>query len=217
MTIETLSNLHGSNIILHIIAGSLALTVGIIILLTNKGGRFHRNTGKIFLILLAMVIFTGLTGVFIFKRNSFLLVITVLSGYLGYSGYRTLKTKSNQPKIIDIGIALLSILSVCYFLYYFKSIGMIWAPSIIYSTLGYLIAVVTYDLGRYFIPVAVYGNLWLYEHIIKMISAFSGLLSAFTGTVFPQYQPYSQFLPSVFGALIAIGFMTAAYRKQEVL
>lgn len=217
MTIEMLSNLHHSNIILHITAGSIALITGILILLTNKGGRFHRNTGKIFLILLAIVIFTGLIGVFVFKRNSFLLVITVLSGYLGYSGYRTLKTRSNQPKTTDIGIALLSVLSVCYFLYYFKSIGMIWAPSIIYSTLGYLIAVVTYDLGRYFIPVAVYANLWLYEHILKMVSAFSGLLSAFTGTVFPQYQPYSQFLPSVFGALVAIGFMIAAYRKQRNL
>lgn len=94
---------------------------------------------------------------------------------------------------------------------------MIWAPSIIYSTLGYLIAVVTYDLCRYFIPAAAYSNLWLYEHILKMISAFSGLLSAFTGTVFPKYQPYSQFLPSVFGALVAIGFMIAAYRKQRAL
>jgi uncharacterized membrane protein len=217
MTTETLSNLHHSNIILHITAGSVALIAGIIILLANKGGRLHRNSGKIFLILLAIVIFTGLVGVFVFKRNSFLLVITVLSGYLGYSGYRTLKTRSNQPKMTDIGIALLSVLSVCYFLYYFKSIGMIWAPSIIYSTLGYLIAVVTYDLGRYFIPVAVYANLWLYEHILKMVSAFSGLLSAFTGTVFPQYQPYSQFLPSVFGSLVAIGFMIAAYRKQRDL
>lgn len=217
MTTETLSSLHQSNIILHITAGSIALIAGIIILTTSKGGRFHRNAGKIFLILLAIVIFTGLVGVFVFKRNSFLLVITVLSGYLGYSGYRTLKTRSNQPKITDIGIALLSVLSVCYFLYYFKSIGMIWAPSIIYSTLGYLIVVVTYDLGRYFIPVPFYANLWRYEHILKMISAFSGLLSAFTGTVFPQYQPYSQFLPSVFGALVAIGFMIAAYRKQGAL
>jgi hypothetical protein len=50
-----------------------------------------------------------------------------------------------------------------------------------------------------------------------MISAFSGLLSAFTGTVFPQYQPYSQFLPSVLGSLAAIGFMAAEWKKSQRL
>lgn len=46
------------------------------------------------------------------------------------------------------------------------------------------------------------------EHIFKMVSAFSGLLSAFTGTVFLTYQPYSHFLPSVFGMLIIVIFIS---------
>jgi hypothetical protein len=75
--------------------------------------------------------------------------------------------------------------------------------------------VVMYDLLRYFIPKAAYANVWLSEHIWKMISAFTALLSAFCGTVFPQYQPYSQFMPSVFGSLLAIGFVIAAYRKKS--
>lgn len=50
--------------------------------------------------------------------------------------------------------------------------------------------------------------MWLYEHIFKMIGAFTVLLSVFTGTVFENYQPYSQFLPSVFGTLLQIGFIT---------
>jgi hypothetical protein len=75
--------------------------------------------------------------------------------------------------------------------------------------------VLTYDTIRYFIPANQYANLWLYEHILKMISAFSGLLSAFTGTVLPQYQPYSQFLPSVAGTLLAIGFMINAYQRRK--
>jgi hypothetical protein len=214
MIIASFSILHQTNIIVHIIAGSLALLMGIIALVVNKGQRAHKKAGKVFLLLLIIVILTGLLGVFVFGRNTFLLVITVLSGYLGYSGYRTLQTRSNKPVLIDICIALLSLLSVFYFLYYFKSIGMIWSPVIIYSTVGYLVFIIMYDFLRYFIQAATYSNLWLYEHILKMVSAFSGLLSAFTGTVFPQYQPYSQFLPSVFGTLIAIGFMIDVYRKN---
>jgi uncharacterized membrane protein YeaQ/YmgE (transglycosylase-associated protein family) len=92
---------------------------------------------------------------------------------------------------------------------------MVWAPVIIYTTVGYLILMIIYDFLRYLIPPAVYSGGWLYEHILKMVGAFSALLAAFTGTVFPQYKPYSQFLPSVFGTLIAIGFMVYTYYNRK--
>lgn len=207
--------LHQSNIIIHVVAGSLALLTGIFILFKKKRGSVHRTSGKIFLILLGIVIFTGLLGVFVFKRNSFLLVITVLSGYMGFSGFRAVRCRLNIPKALDIFIALLALASVTFFIWYFSAIGMIWSPVIIYSTVSYLLMAVGYDFGRYLIPKKVYGKLWLYEHILKMISAFSGLLSAFTGTVLPKYQPYSQFLPSVLGSLIAIGFIAHAIAKAR--
>lgn len=207
---EILSLLHKGNIIIHVFAGSLALLIGIYILFKAKRTRSHRISGRVFLLLLAIVVFTGLLGVFIFKRHSFLLVITVLSGYMGFSGFRAIRSKSNKPQVLDIAVAFLALASVIFFLWYFTKTGMVWSGIIIYSTVGYLIVAVVYDLSRYFIPKKVYGNLWLYEHILKMVSAFSGLLSAFLGTVLPQYQPYSQFLPSVLGSLIAIGFMISA-------
>jgi len=49
--------------------------------------------------------------------------------------------------------------------------------------------------------------MWLYEHIFKTMGAFTALLSAFSSTVLYSYQPYSQFLPSVFGTLLQIGFI----------
>lgn len=207
--------LHQSNIIIHVAAGSLALLTGIFILFKKKQDSVHRISGKIFLLLLGIVIFTGLLGVFVFKLNSFLLVITVLSGYMGFSGFRAARCRSNIPKALDIFIALLALASVTFFIWYFNAIGMIWSPVIIYSTVSYLLMAVGYDFGRYLVSKKVYGKLWLYEHILKMVSAFSGLLSAFTGTVFPQYQPYSQFLPSVLGSLIAIGFIARAIAKTR--
>jgi len=214
---ESLTVVHKINIAIHVAAGSLALIIGLIAIISSKGKKLHRLIGRIFLILMSIVIITGLIGVFVFGRNTFLLVITVLSGYLAFSGYRAIKTKSNNPNPIDIGICLLSLISVLYFLYYFNSIGMIWSPVIIYSTVGYLFFIITYDLGRYFIPTKIYANLWIYEHILKMVGAFSGLLSAFSGTVFPQYQPYSQFIPSILGTLITIGFMIDVSRRKKYI
>ncbi len=208
------SVLHNINILVHVAAGTLALLTGLLALIAKKGRYLHKRSGQIFLVCLGVVILTGLVGVFIFKLNTFLLVITVLSGYLGYSGYRVLKNKTNKLLFTDVFMAFCALLSAAYFLYYFKTIGLMWSPVIIYSTVGYLLLIVSFDLGRYFLPTPIYAHLWMYEHILKMISAFSALLSAFTGTVLPQYHPYSQFLPSVFGSLLAIIFMRVYYLKN---
>lgn len=207
--------LHTLNIILHISAGTIALLLGLTSLVTRKGKAKHKKAGRLFLILLSVVIFTGLIGVFVFGRNTFLLVITVLSAYQGFSGYRVLKAKSNQPKLLDIAVAILSLIAVSYFLYYFKSIGMIWSPVIIYSTVGALLFLIMYDFIRYLIPASRYHDLWLYEHIYKMIGAFTALLAAFAGTVFAAYQPYSQILPSALGILLQIGFMAYYLRRNK--
>jgi len=210
-----MTTLHLVNIIVHATAGSIALLLGIIALISKKGDKVHRQAGKIFTFLLVIIVLTALSGVFVFGRNPFLLVITVLSAYYGFSGYRILLTKSNKPKFIDILVAILSLISVSYFLYYLKNNGMYWSPVIIYSTVGALIAIISYDFIRYFISAIKYGRLWMYEHIFKMIGAFTALLAAFSGTVFPNYKPYSQFLPSVFGTVLQVVFIVYIYRRNN--
>lgn len=206
--------LHQSNIILHVLTGTLALVLGLMALLSIKGGMFHIKSGRYFLVLVSMVILTGLIGVFLFGRNQFLLVITVLSGYVAFSGFRTLRLKSNEPQKLDIAMVLIALVVLIYFLYYFKSIGMIWSPIVIYSTVGALFFIAIYDLFRYLIPSEAYRKhrIWIYEHIYKMISAFAALLSAFSGTVLEQYQPHSQYLPSVLGLIAIVGFMVYVSR-----
>lgn len=205
---------HQSNIILHVISGSIALVLGLIALLSTKGAKVHNKSGIYFLCLISIVILTGLVGVFTFGRNVFLLVITILSGYVSFSGYRVLQSKSNSPQKTDIVVAIISLLVLAYFLYYFQSIGMIWSPIVIYSTVGALVFVIVYDFLRYLIPSAAYKKhrIWIYEHIYKMTSAFAALLSAFAGTVLEAYQPHSQYIPSALGMLIIIGFMLYVYK-----
>lgn len=206
---------HKTNIIVHVSAGLIALMLGLAALSTPKGGKAHRKSGKLFLLFLTIVVVTGLFGVLIFEVNQFLIVITVLSGYNAYSGIRVLKNKTNKINRQDVLVALLAISTGIYFLYYMKKIDMYWSPIIIYSTLGALLLIVLYDLLRYLIPQKKYGKLWLYEHIYKMVAAFSALLAAATGTIYDEYQPHSQYLPSLFGILLAIGFILYFYRKNN--
>lgn len=51
-----------------------------------------------------------------------------------------------------------------------------------------ILLVIIYDFLRYLIPKNSYRKhrIWLYEHIYKMTSAFSAILSAFTGTVLDE-------------------------------
>lgn len=206
---------HKANIIVHVSTGLIALMLGLTALSTLKGGKAHRKSGRLFLFFLTLVVTTGLFGVLIFKVNQFLLVLTVLSGYNAYSGMRVLKNKANNINREDILVALLTASTGIYFLYYFKNIGMIWSPVIIYATLGALFLITLYDLLRYFIPSKKNKNIWLYEHIYKMVSAFTALLAAATGTIYDEYHPYSQFLPSLFGTLLAIGFIAYFYRRNN--
>ncbi len=206
--------MHEANIFIHVLTGTIALILGLIALLSIKGGKIHNKSGRYFLGFMSIVILTALIGVFVFGRNTFLLVITVLSGYVAFSGYRILKSKSNIPQKYDIIVAVISMLVLCYCLYYFKSIGMIWSPIVMYSTVGALLFIIFYDFIRYLIPRKKYTKhrIWIYEHIYKMTSAFAALLAAFTGTVLEEYQPHSQYLPSVLGMLIIFGFIVYVYK-----
>jgi hypothetical protein len=199
--------LHKLNILLHIIFGSAALIAGGIALLSAKGGTKHRKAGKLFAIFLSVVITTGLIGIFFFNTNIFLLVITMISFYQGYSGYRVLQHKEKGPTAVDAMVTVATVMAAAYFIYYINSTTFIWSATVVYSTLGWLGVVTLYDFFRFAISRQRYASVWIYEHIVKMTGAFTAILSAFIGTVLPiSFQPWSQLLPSVFGTLIILAF-----------
>lgn len=198
--------LHLTNIIVHVITGSTALAVGFLILFKTKGTPFHRKLGYLFTLCMVIVVTTGVFGVIVFKRNLFLLLITILAGYNTYSGFRILKEKTNRFYLKDLAAMLAALAIAIIFTYYLRLIGFYWDPVVIFSGVGYLLMVISYDILRYCIPASRYGNLWRYEHSSKMISAVGALFSAFIGTLMPDYKPYSQILPSLFMTLVMIFF-----------
>ena len=83
---EAYTILHKTNISIHVSLGTLAMLLGLVILFQKKSGRTHRKLGQWFLGLLSGVIVTALLGFFLFNANQFLLVLTLVAGYNGYSG-----------------------------------------------------------------------------------------------------------------------------------
>ncbi|WP_247232898.1 hypothetical protein [Telluribacter sp. SYSU D00476] len=207
--------IHQVNILIHVLAGTTALLVGGAALLTPKYLPRHARLGRIFLYLLSVVVATGFVGWLFFRSNNFLLMLTLLSGYVGYAGWRCVRLKEKKASAGDALVAILALtLGVLFMLEIRKQDGS-WNPVVIYSTLGALGVVTVYDLVKYFWLHHRLRKWWIYEHIYKLVSAFSATLAAFTGTVLPDYKPYSQILPSAFCTLLILVLIIRQARKQQ--
>jgi hypothetical protein len=212
-----METLHHLNILTHIIAGTIALITGLLAFLVSKGSATHIRYGRYFTWMIGIVILTGLIGVFVFKRNNFLLVITLLSGYTCFSGIRAVKLNGQTPGPMDYLASVMVMASAFYYVYYLQAMGLFWSPVITYSTIGALFLICLYDLFKLRMPHNSLKKAVIYEHVYKMISAFSAIASAFSGTVFPQYKPYSQFLPSVIGiTCIIVIFIRLSHHQVSI-
>lgn len=192
--------LHNINIIIHIIAGVIAIGIGIIPYVSQKGGKIHRRYGYIFLGLMAIVILTALNGVIFFRDRPFLTVVTFQSFYFSYSGFRVIKTKEKGAALIDFLVMLLVAAIGISFLLKVRDANVLWNKAVVYYLLVYLLLILSFDLLRYFLPKLIRAKrFWLYEHIFKMTGAFTALFSAGMGTVLADWQPYNQIIPAIAG------------------
>lgn len=206
--------MHELNILIHIIAGTIACFIGFLPFFTTKGGKWHRITGQIFLGFLGIVIFTAFNGVLFFRDRPFLTVITMVSLYMGLSGYRALKYKFNGPGRIDLLIVLVMAGVGISFLLKIQSANIVWQMGIIQYTLGYLGVFLLYDVLR-IVKVIKSKKLWLLEHIVKMVGAFNAIFGTAMATVFEAWAPYNQFIGAGIGTILLIGGLIYYFKKGK--
>lgn len=204
---------HSGNVIVHVIAGTLALILGFIQLVRRKGGPGHSSRGRVFLWCVAVVVVTAALGLMAFRFVAFLAVITLLVAYWGYSGYRALQIRAVGPGLRDSTASCAGLVAAALFVMFLHRVRLPWAPVVIYSTLGTLVLVCSYDLARFAFPRRWYRRLWLYEHIVKMLGAHGALAAAFSGTVLAPWQPVSQVAPSMIWTMAMLGFVLY-YRRR---
>ncbi len=114
----------------HIAAGGTALLSGLVAILTAKGGKVHKTSGKIFFAAMLAVAISALV-IAIAKGNSFLLAIGVFSFYLNYFGYRVLKNRDGKFKWFDWVVVLFSVAAAVY---------MVSSMQIVLTVFGVLLA-----------------------------------------------------------------------------
>ena len=208
--------IHQLNIYIHVAAGTIALVLGAIILLRRKGTRLHKKSGRFFIYLLAIVTATGFIGWLFFRTSPFLLMLTMLAGYNTFSGYRIVKLKANQGSWPDLVIPMITFVAGLTYLFYLTNTDGNWSPSVIYSAVSAILLVTLYDIFKNLLFHHKIKNWWLYEHIYKIVSAFSAVLSAFIGTILPSFKPYSQIGPSSFCVFLIVFFIWREVKKSKI-
>jgi len=101
---------------LHIAAGVVAVLAGVGALVTRKGGRRHRQAGKLFLGSMAVVVGTVFVLVAL-DFNTFRLILTLIaifSGYLAFSGYRAVSRKRSATSSLVVDwVAAVAVVLAC--------------------------------------------------------------------------------------------------------
>ena len=209
---------HVANILVHVLAGTVALCLGLVAILSVKGLRLHRLAGRLFMYSYCVVVATAIIGIFVFEFRSFLLVVTILSLYDVFAGYRALQLRGRRPRPLDTSISAVAFITPWLFLAAMRFLHQPWKPALTWSILGGLIAVSAYDLLRNVLPLRWLQKVWVQEHLYKMMSAYIAITSAFAGTVFPNFMPWAPLLPSIVGFAVIIGFLIAgphAWRRSR--
>lgn len=183
----------------HVVAGTLAVIGGLVALVLPKlsrGGRAHRRAGRAFLRCM-LVVLGSATGLTLMSLDPYFAGLTASAALGTFSGYRVLRRKRpdldprQRATALDWAVTVL-LLGVAAGLLALVQLGSVTRNLPVVYALGYGTATYAlYDLWRFARPTAFpFGpNLWLYEHLVKMLGAYSGAVAAFSGSVLVFLDP----------------------------
>jgi hypothetical protein len=200
---------HIANLLVHIVAGVVAVACGTIAIVSTKGGRIHVKAGKFFMYAYTALVSTAVIGVVVFEFRSFLAVATIASSYDVFAGYRALQLRGRRPQPVDIILSAIALLAPVAFAFAILALHKPWSPALTWSVLGGLMALATYDLFRVVLPQSWLRRVWLREHLYKMFAAYIAAVATAGATIFPRLAPWSALAPVIAGELLMLYFLFA--------
>lgn len=199
----------------------MAVVVGLVALLTRKGARHHVRAGRRFLQSMAVVLGTAIGLTFI-SFDPYFAGLTAASAIAIFSGWRVLGRKrpdlrpTDRAKPIDwivttvLLMVAVGLLALAWTGHIHRNLPVVYALG--YGTITYAL----YDLHRFWRPLAFpFGpNLWLYEHLVKMIGGYFGAVAAFSGSVLVFLDPpWRQLWATSLGQTLAVVLVIHHYRR----
>lgn len=208
---------------LHIAVGLAASVVGLAPILTAKGSRLHRLSGRLFVTLMTILLVAA-WAMTAMRFSVYFLALSAAATYHLFSGVRVLGRKrpdlrtGGRARAIDwlaaVGVMLIGWVVLCLVLTG-QSEG---PPAIAIGLAATGLTFGAWDLWRFARPGdwPFSPNLWTYEHLVKMLSGYSAVLSAFSGNFLPFLPaPWSQLWPSVlFPSLATIWVLALIARRR---
>ncbi|QSE96675.1 DUF2306 domain-containing protein [Fulvivirga lutea] len=197
--------------ITHVAAGIISLVTGLIAMTTQKGGKLHRKSGKVYFYAMTYVF---ISAVFLssIKFIPFLFMISFLSYYGCFAGVRILKLKKlhkgQQPKVYDWGAGILTILAGISFVSYGGYYIIFANPSYI-AGLSIFFGVFTIQSGFSgiwkFIKRPKDAMYWWNFHISAMMGSYIAATTAFLVTI-GRITDFNHWILWVAPALIGVPF-----------
>ena len=194
-------------LILHIVAGSISLLSGTLIMILKKGDATHRKVGILFYY--GMVV-NGLAALAlsIIHPNVMLFNIGIFSLYLVLSGKRVLNFRSATQPIkagvydygIAAGMAIFGVISVGQGVYHLLTGNMGGIVILVFGTIGLLL--LRQDI-RFYTSATRNPTDWLKIHLTKMTGSYIAATTAFlvvNNTILPGIVAW--LLPTVIGSAL---------------
>jgi hypothetical protein len=199
---------------IHIAAGTLALGLAPLAMLTVKGGQAHRRWGKIYFWSMAVVAATAVVMA-LWRPQIFLALLAVFSFYMAFTGYRTLSRKrpaqGQGATALDWTAALVTFaVSAAMAVLGLIRPGAAWQRlgivPVVFGLLGMILAGI--DIKRFTRPPAD-RNAWWFAHMGGMLGSYIATVSAFSVVNFTFLPTTVRWLwPTVIGTPLIVAWIT---------
>lgn len=205
----------------HVTAGIISFVLAPVALATAKGGKQHKRWGMVYLWSMGVVSCTALPMA-LFRPVLFLALVSVISAYLAFSGYRVLKLKnlanggSAQP--IDWAAACVTFLtSACLVILAWFKPAAVQHMGVVASLIG------TFGMRGsladlyLFIRKPKEKMFWWYSHLTKFIGSYVAAWTAFSTVTLSHIFRHAGILLWLWPAAVGIPaiMLTVAYYKRK--
>lgn len=210
---------------LHVACGFALVAAGLPPILTREGSRAHRWSGRTFVALMSVLlaaawIMTALRFSAYFAALSATATLTVFSGTRVLRRKRPDLDPRQRATPLDWGVTL-AVIAVGAWVLFLVATGQTGRNGAVSMALVYgAFTLGGWDLWRFARPTdwPFSPDLWTYEHLVKMLSAYGAVMSAFSGnflTFLPT--PWSQLWPTLlFQPMAVIWIVVLATRRRRL-
>ena len=205
-------------LIIHVAAGVISLVTGLISILSLKGSKVHKKSGKIYFYSMTIVFVTAII-IASYRFNRFLFLIAFLSYYSVFAGVRKLRLKNlhknQKPKWFDWTAGIFNGIANLFFIglgiYYSIENGFFSGGALLSVGFGIGGLLISYVNLKPFIIKPNKSYHWYLSHIGNMFGGYIATSTAFLSTLISKYEIMNPFLgfalPSIIGVPLLIYWM----------